>query len=469
MKRIILILMFIYLSDVWATITFERFYGYSHFDQAYAVECTDDNGYIICGLFSATGGLYAGSMEIDSLGDPLWAEYYRPTNGIARAKDLVILPDQGHMIAGWCGGHSVPTTYDVYIARLSSSGGDTLWTKFYGGNQYDKAYSIDKTQDNCFIIAGETRSYGQAGDVWLLKINGDGDTLWTRTYGGSSYDVGRCIKKTHDGGFIIAGATYSSGEGYADMLLIKTDSIGNEEWSTTYGGTNYDWAYDVAIAPDSGYILVGYTNSFGAQGLDMCIVRTDQLGNVLWASQYGGRFDDLVHSITTTTDGHYVISGYTETQTAGYRDFYLVKMDTSGAILWNRTFGGIKDEEVWDVQEAQDKGFILVGYSCSSPLDPSCPDIFVVKTDSLGNTGCAEDMIVNQIKPATEYFALPNPFVTSAIIPGYEQKYFSIYDICGKRVSISRGDQIGRNLPAGVYFVKNVTENSPMIRIVKIK
>jgi len=149
----------------------------------------------------------------------------------------------------------------------------------YGGINSDLGYSVQQTQDGGYIIAGETESYG-AGliDVYLIKTDSLGDTLWTRTFGGTSWDYGRSVAQTSDGGYIITGYTWSYGAGYADVYLIKTDPLGNTLWTRTFGGIDGDVGYSIQQTSDGGYIITGKTNSYGAGSDDVYLIKTDTLG-----------------------------------------------------------------------------------------------------------------------------------------------------------------------------------------------
>lgn len=251
---------------------------------------------------------------------------------------------------------------------------DTAWTRTYRGDKSDYGKSVQQTSDSGYIIAGYTYPY----DVYLIKTNSLGDTLWTRTYGGTEYDYGKSVQQTTDGGYIIAGYTHSYGAGSSDVYLIKTDSMGDSLWAKTYGGTNYDYGESVQQTADGGYIIAGTTGSYGAGGVDVYIIKTDSLGDSLWAKTYGGDNWDYGRSVQESTDGGYIIAGYTDSYGAGETDVYLIKTDSVGDSLWARTYGGNNYDEGASVRQTSDEGYIIAGIYGSA--------IYLIKTDSIGDS-----------------------------------------------------------------------------------
>lgn len=273
----------------------------------------------------------------------------------------------------------------LWFVNIHAHGPDSLWTKIYGGVGFDEGWSVQQTSDSGYIITGYTSSFG-AGykDVYLIKTDVDGDTLWTRTYGGVDWDAGRSVQQTSDGGYIIAGHTESFGAGSWDVYLIKTNSLGDTLWVRTYGGTNVDAGLSVQQISDGDYIVVGYTASFGASCDDVYIVKTDSLGNALWTKMYGGSLYDFAWSVQETADNGFIIAGSTNSFGAGMADIYLLRTDSSGDTLWTKTFGGADADVGYAVQKTTDGGYIVIGYTFSFGLGEQ--DVYLIKTDSLGDT-----------------------------------------------------------------------------------
>jgi len=241
---------------------------------------------------------------------------------------------------------------------------DTLWTKTYGaygGSVSDVGYSVQQTTDGGFIIAGCTGSYDLGYDVYLIRTDANGNTLWSKTYGVGSDDWGYSVQQTTDGGFIVAGYTYPYGAGNRDVYLIRTDANGDTLWTKTYGGSNGDGGYSVQQTQDGGFIIAGETNSYGAGGPDVYLIRTDANGDTLWTRTYGGSGYDYGQSVQQITDGGFIIAGYTHSYGAGGYDVYLIRTDANGNTLWTKTYGGSDYDYGYSVQETQDGGFIIAG------------------------------------------------------------------------------------------------------------
>lgn len=270
------------------------------------------------------------------------------------------------------------------IATVAYSVPDTLWTKEYGGSGHDHFRSVQETSDGGYIAVGHTRSFG-AGfwDVYLVKINHLGDTTWTRTFGGTDIDKGYCVQQTFDDGYIIAGATRSFGAGNYDFYVIKTDGNGNSVWTRTLGGVAADEARFVRQTMDGGYVVIGWTTSMTEEPADIYLVKLDTNGNTVWTRTYGGNDEDKGYCVQPTLDGGLILAGYTESYGAGGSDFYLIKTDMIGAVEWTHTYGGSADDEAYSVQQTLDEGYVMAGYTKSYGAGGS--DFYVVKTDSLGN------------------------------------------------------------------------------------
>ena len=270
--------------------------------------------------------------------------------------------DGGYIIAGWTDSFGAGSS-DVYLIKTNKEGNEE-WNKTFGGSSLEFGYSVQQTSDGGYIITGSTRSFGAGKSaVYLIKTDKEGNEVWSKTFGGQDFDWGYSVRQTSDGGYIIAGCTSSFGAGNYDVYLIKTDEAGNEVWSKTFGGSDYDCGRSVQQTFDGGYIIAGNRGGFGAA--DVYLIKTDKEGNEEWDRTFGGPSLDYGFSVKQTSDGGYIIAGDTGSFGAGSRDVYLIKTNEEGNEVWSKTFGGTGPEEGYSVQQTSDGGYILAGSTCS--------------------------------------------------------------------------------------------------------
>jgi parallel beta-helix repeat protein len=254
----------------------------------------------------------------------------------------------------------------------------TEWNKTYGGISWDEAWALVQTSDGGYALAGETSSFGAGGyDFWLVKTDASGNMEWNKTYGGTNNDWAYALVQTVDGGYALAGQTLSFGAGSWDCWLVKTDASGSMQWNKTYGGTSTDEAYALVQTSDGGYALAGLTYSFGAGDRDFWLVKTDASGNALWNRTYGGISNDEVRALLQTGDGGYALAGETSSFGAGSNDFWLVKTDASGAMQWEKTYGGTGNDWGPALVQTSDGGYALGG--TTSSFGVSNYDFWLVK------------------------------------------------------------------------------------------
>ena len=272
------------------------------------------------------------------------------------------------------------------VSNIENGYPSIIFVKIFGGSEIDYVKSVQQTTDDGYIIIGYTYSFGNGGnDVWLIKTDSQGTEEWNKTFGGSNDDQGYSLQLTTDGGYIITGRTYVIGVvSNSDIWLIKTDSNGDQEWNKTFGGSDNDDGKSVQQTSDGGYIITGFTKSFGNGGMDVYLIKTDSNGNEEWNKTFGGSSNDMSRSIKKTDDGGYIITGYTKSYGNGKGDIWLIKTDSNGNEEWNKTFGGSDVDGGTDVQKTDDGGYIITGYTTS--FGNGKHDVWLIKTDSEGNT-----------------------------------------------------------------------------------
>jgi len=272
--------------------------------------------------------------------------------------------------------------YDAFIVKLDSSG-NISWSKTIGGTNYDVAYSVQQTSDGGYIVIGDITSFETLkSNILIVKLDSSGNILWSKEIEGKdSYSVSY-IKQTSDGGYIISGGISRFDTGELNVLIVKLDSSGNISWSKTIGGENDDYALSVQQTSDGGYIFGGWTQSFDARKRDAFIVKLDSSGNISWSKTIGVINYNNIKSIQQTLDGGYIALGSTSFDEAK-RDAFIVKLDSSGNISWSKTIGGENDDYASFIQQTLDGGYIIGGGTQS--FGAGDDDAFIVKLDSSGN------------------------------------------------------------------------------------
>ena len=363
-------------------ISWTKTFGGTDWDGGSSVQQSTDGGYIITGYAPSFGNEAVCLIKTDGNGDSLWTKTFG-----GGGSSVQKTADGGYIITG--GTSSGNGDEDVYLIKTDGSGNE-LWSKTFGGADGESGSSLQQTTDGGYIIAGSTSSFGNGGsDVYLIKTDVNGDSLWTKTFGGAYYDVGSSVQQTSDGGYIICGCTNSFGNGLPDcyLYLIKTDVNGDLLWTKTFGGTDLDdddKGNSIQQTTDGGYIITGwiYRGVF-LDSYDVSLIKTDGSGNEQWTKTFGGTDNDSGNSVQQTTDGGYIICGNTESFGNGGSDIYLIKTDGSGNEQWFKTFGGVNGESGSSVQQTTDGGYIICGNTESFGNGTS--DIYLIKTDENGN------------------------------------------------------------------------------------
>ncbi len=443
--------------------TWERAYGEGPNDNAgFSVQQTTDGGYIVSGATNWTPNIAdVYLIKTNASGDTLWTRTYGGAN-----QDLSYsvrqTSDGGYIVAGSV---TDPSFHQLVYLIKTNATGDTLWSKTYGGRGYNWGRSVQQTSDTGYIVAGVAFLSGRDQDVYLIKTDVDGDTLWSRTYGGYGVETGWSVQQTQDGGYIVAGSTTSFGDS-CQAYLIKTNATGDTLWTRTYGGPHDDWGRSVQQTEDGGYIIAGTACSIGPGDDDIYLIKTNASGDTLWTRTYGGMSYDWGESVRQTTDGGYIVAGETYSFGNGYYDVYLIKTNASGDTLWTRSYGGTNYDKGSSVQQTSDGGYIVAGWTASFE---NYAQVYLIKTDVNGNVGV--ETPVRQFDGSTvrQLKANPNPFTSFATLPGHEAERFSLYDISGRKVGTFRGDRVGERLRAGVYFIRTLEGKSGQVRIVKVR
>jgi len=348
---------------------------------------TSDGGYAIAGYTKSFG---AGNYDVyviklDANGNLQWTKTIGGPES-EEGNSLIQTPDGGYVIAGSTRSFGAGEA-DVYVVKLDAKG-NLQWTKTIGGLNRDWSSSLIQTSDGGYAIAGHTESFGAGeADVYVVKLDAKGNLQWTKTIGGKYTDAGLSLIQTSDGGYAIAGHTESFGAGGEDVYVVKLDANGNLQWTKTIGGKYADAGLSLIQTSDGGYAIAGSTRSFGEGRGDVYVVKLDANGNFQWTKTIGELYSEEGYSLIQTSDGGYAIAGATKSFGAGGEDVYVVKLDANGNLQWSKTIGGKSDEKGYSLIQTSDGGYVIAGYTKSFGAGET--DVYVIKLDKNGNACCA--------------------------------------------------------------------------------
>jgi hypothetical protein len=271
--------------------------------------------------------------------------------------------DKGYVVAGATSSFG-SGNMDAYLLKVDSAGVAKLH-RTYGGINIEQAYCVKTTADSGLIVAGYTNSFGHGGyDMYVIKTNIYADSVWAKTIGGSNWDFAYSVQQTSDGGYIVAGGTYSFGNGSEDMYLVKLNANGDTTWTKTFGGTNDEEARSVKQTSDGGYILTGFTKSFGDVNGDMYTIKTNSLGDTLWTYRYPGAMADESYDVVECPS-KYIITGKTKSIGSGNFDGVALELSLSGSYLYAGDYGGTADDGMNAIAYSPGGRFAIMGYTYS--------------------------------------------------------------------------------------------------------
>ena len=396
-------------------IQWQKCFGGSSNDGANSIQLTADGGYIVAGNTGSTDGDVLGFhgglisdywiVKLNNTGTIQWQKCLGGS-GYDNASSIQQTTDRGFIIGGTTSSNDGHVSgnhgrSDYWIVKLSEAG-NIQWQKCLGGSGNETAQSIQQTNDEGYIIAGFTNSKdgnvsgfhkGEYYDSWIVKLDKAGNIQWQKCLGGGSQEIAWSIQQTNNGGYIIAGETYSNdgdvtgNHGEHDIWIVKLDEAGNIQWQKCLGGSGSDYSKSIQQTNDGGYIVAGYTKSNDGDvtgnhgGSDIWIVKLDEAGNIQWQKCLGGSSYDQAYSIQQTNDGGYIIAGETSSydgdiidyRELGYHyhhsDSWIVKLNEVGNIQWQKCLGGINDDRASSIQQTTDGGYIIAGDTSSKDGD----------------------------------------------------------------------------------------------------
>ncbi len=512
-KNLLAILTIILLSSFFVkaqpTLEWARCYGGSSAEFGYAVIATSDSGLIYNGGAASTDGDVTG-LHVSGLGQfDMWVVKTDAMGNIEWNKCLGSFSsdggttiqqtsDGGYIAAGESTNDGGDVTgnhngNDYWVVKLDAAG-NLQWQKSLGGYGLDNARSIILS-GNAYVVAGVAASYdgdvtgqhgnGTTGDFWIVKLDSAGGIVWQKAYGGTANEIAHCIIPTADNGYMVAGETYSNdsdvtfNHGWVDCWLVKLDSMGNMQWQKTYGGSDGEVAFSIMQLLDGNYIMAGATESVdgdvaSTHGLgDYWLVKLDAAGNIIWEKTYGGSNNEICHTVITDTDGGFLLGGYTlsnDSQVTGWQgswDYWVIKTDSAGNLIWQKTLGGSSGDynscsQV--ISKTFDGGLVITGGSYSIDGDVTGNngniDVWTVK---LGNT---TGMIMPENKIIMDIY--PNPVLNTLTIglAGNTDVFkLELIDMQARVLvdNLLVKDQIIKlnisHLKQGFYFIKAISKN----------
>lgn len=438
-------------------------YGGEMDESGNVIQQTADGGYIVFGdIISPAGSADMWLLKTDAMGDTQWTKTYGgPAPEYCYSGQQT--SDGGYIIAGSTESFG-EGKLDMWLVKTNSAG-DTQWTKTYGGGGYDEAYSVQQTDDEGYIVTGTHDGLTDpwSGNMWLLKTDSDGDTMWTKTWAAASQtmtDLGNCVRQTLDDGYILACYADYSSTTRNGIVVMKTDDQGDTLW--TYRDTIW-FMTCVTLTTDDAYVATGYNNE------DMFIIKLDSEGSLLWKKVYGdsrNNYRDFGFCVQASLDdGCVVAGGYS--CFSGEGDVWLLKCDSDGDTTWTRTYGSSPqyDRANW-VQPTSDGGYVMTG--TTETWASAGRDLFIIKTDSAGNVAVSERPIAE-----LEYdFGLLSP-IGHEIVLKYSDSpdgfSASIFDASGRKVDHLHSSEPsgtitwGCGYGPGVYFFRVESGSSAKI------
>jgi len=332
-------------------------YGGAYKQHCYDMRQTSDGGFILTGNSRETPSSYENLylVRTDQMGDTLWSRVY-PKVQSQVGRSVQETPEGDFIVGGtltYLNGYD-----DMYLIKTNANG-DTLWTKTYGGQYDESCFSVQVTSDGGYIFAGNSTSFGTSCDVYVVKTDADGDVEWQRVYDGGTDENCNDIQQTSDGGYIIAGRRWTYNNSF-DAFLIKTDGAGDTLWTYNYGGEEANEAHAVRLTSDGGYVLTGYSES--PNGYDVYLVKTDSLGNEEWSRGIQNWGLSVGLSLEQTSDDGYIVAGYIVPFNQGDENILMVRTDSVGDTLWTKTLGMYDDDMAQSVVIANDGCYAFAGY-----------------------------------------------------------------------------------------------------------
>lgn len=430
-----------YGSSVNPDITFERILGTSETESAASVKETSD-GYIITGSYEPDDEDYSYLLvkKTDLYGKTVWLKTFGTDKNADNGSDVIVANDGNYVVLGNTESYGAGR-FDFYLLKLDPNG-NLIWSKTYGGQYDESASGVLQTSNGEFIMCGNTKlSASGSRDAYVVRADAQGNQLWAKSYGGVGGENASSIIETSDGGFIFAGSTTSNGTDDFQIWIVKIDANGNEVWSKIHGGAEWDEAASISATSDGGYILSGYTLSKGAGAKDAYLIKVNASGDIIWDKVFGDVHADEFADAKETPDGGFIAVGYSITffsQQNQFRDLFIVKTNSSGDLVWSKLIGSDKNEGASSVRITNDGGFVISG---STDSYSKSNNIYLLKFNGAGEiTSVFEDGEEKLLQSFILNQNYPNPFngqtTIMFTINSPQEISLVLYDLLGREIKV---------------------------------
>jgi hypothetical protein len=491
------------------TIGWQKALGGSQFEQATGVIQCNDGGFMVTGIAQSTDGdlttnkgLYdSWLVKLSPVGSIMWQKVYGGSQS-DYSSDIIQTSNGDFVLAGYTrsadgdvsGNHGI---IDGWVVRLSGTGA-IKWQKCYGGSGFDAILSLKPTSDNGYIVAGwsdsddgDLDSNRGDSDCWVVKLDSVGNILWSHTLGGSDKDHAASVEQTSDGGYIVAGGVKSNdfdvtgNHGEFDYVVYKLSPSGTLEWKKFYGGSSKDLVGDHGVrstvhqTKDGGYIVGGLTHStdgdvIGNHGsFDSWVLKLNDTGKILWQQTIGGSQDDETFVLQETLDSGFVLTGTSNSNDGqvsgghGGHDFWVVKLNSAGAFVWQQCYGGLGYEVAFGITQTSSGNYVVAGFTDgNSGQVTGWHGHFDAWVAYLTNTNSVEAQIIDK-----KIIISPNPvsdIITLNNLPA--GSIIRVYDCWGKLLmSVSGSQRVSMSQhPPGIYFIHVADKDGQVLHREKI-
>jgi hypothetical protein len=364
-------------------VMFEKIFTDSNSAEAYAIEPVD-SGYIMCAIIIVDGDYNVALFRLDAGANVIWSKRY-DLGTYSYAMDVKPVSTGGFIVA--VQKRQSSSAYDVGGLRVDANG-NIIWQMMWGGNGSEEVYEVIETSDGGFLFSGRSNSFGLAGAM-LLKTNSAGTVLWRKVYHGRLGASYCSAKEVPAGGYVLASQIHDTINSYINhIMLVRTDINGDTIWTSTFGapGAGGEEPRDLEVCADGSFLISGRTYNFSAGITDVFLAKADANGNFMWAKVYGGYASELTFDTDITSDGGFIVGGWTESFGPGVNNYYLIRTDSLGDTLWTVVTGSVGGDFIYGIAQTPDGGFIAAGGSY--PTTSSNYVIYVIKTNAGGYTGC---------------------------------------------------------------------------------